>query len=479
MTIVHCPRCRDEVTVPAKASPKALVRCPLCLEEYLLAEALAEMPPALLVVGGEMEEEPALVGAGVAAAEAGGEYTMAGGYGAGVFDSSAPAGATVTPARAGVKPGARPRRKEKSALGEMIKIVLGGVVGLSLGLLVLWWGLRKDPLKLGPQVSPYAPWIVPSEFRHKPIDAGTTAQNNSATGNATGGTNLNVPGTGKNGSFQAAPPAATGNGLQTLPDPATTEPGTINPVSPASIDLPSLDPVPTTPEENPGTAPPAEAPKPEKPPVDFTNLLPEGTSPPTTTDPPNVPAPERPAGIAAGDLATAVQAANDALAAVEAGKGESKEVRQQLFTDLYLAAADAGRVVSHLDPADADVADPLAQLKRFLGELAGQPGKVSAFGHLGRTHLPLRKEGEGFVIAGKVVEYRVAGSAYETTLDAGNNVQVLFVSLGNPQDFCEIGDQLLVAGRIVDEPAKNIRGYEGEAERVMLLGEATQIPKPE
>src|SRR5688572_2935447 len=108
MTIVHCPRCRDEVTVPAKASPRALVRCPLCLEEYLLAEALAEMPPALLVVGGEMEEEPALVGGGSVAAEAGGDYSLAGdgGYGAGVFDSSAPAGAAVSPARVG-KAGAR------------------------------------------------------------------------------------------------------------------------------------------------------------------------------------------------------------------------------------------------------------------------------------------------------------------------------------------------------------------------------------
>ena len=38
MTIVRCPRCRDEVSVPAKATARALVRCPLCLEQYLLAE---------------------------------------------------------------------------------------------------------------------------------------------------------------------------------------------------------------------------------------------------------------------------------------------------------------------------------------------------------------------------------------------------------------------------------------------------------
>jgi hypothetical protein len=216
--------------------------------------------------------------------------------------------------------------------------------------------------------------------------------------------------------------------------------------------------------------------------------LPGGNSPAATTNakpapaPPAVASPEgnEPA-VAAADLATAVQAANEALVKVDEATAnkEPKEVRQQLFTDLYLAAADAGRVISHLDPADADVAEPLAQLKKFLGELAGQPGKVSAFSHLGRTHLPLRKAGEGFVIAGKVIEYRVAGSVFETTLDAGSDVKVLLVSNGNPQDFCEIGDQLLVAGRIVDEPAKNIKGYNGEAARVILLGESVQIPKAE
>src|SRR5688500_7791420 len=144
MTIVHCPRCRDEVTVPAKAPPKALVRCPLCLEEYLLSEALAEMPPTLLVVGGDVEEEEALVGAGVAEAEfgGGGEYRMAGSSFGSALDSSAPAGAAVATPRPGVKGAARPKRKEKSAIGEMVKIAMGGVIGLSLGLMVLWWGLR-------------------------------------------------------------------------------------------------------------------------------------------------------------------------------------------------------------------------------------------------------------------------------------------------------------------------------------------------
>ena len=54
MTIVRCPRCRDEVTIPAKAPLTALVRCPLCHEKYLLSEAASQLPPALILVVSEL-----------------------------------------------------------------------------------------------------------------------------------------------------------------------------------------------------------------------------------------------------------------------------------------------------------------------------------------------------------------------------------------------------------------------------------------
>src|SRR5688500_5736483 len=143
MTIVHCPRCRDEVTVPARAQAKALVRCPLCLEEYLLGEALDLVPPALIVLDGSGGgDEPELVGAVAAAdlveAEAGGEYRVAGGGFEAALDSRPGEGATVSPARPGVK-GTRPKRKPKSAIFELTKIVVGGLIGCCLAPLEVWW----------------------------------------------------------------------------------------------------------------------------------------------------------------------------------------------------------------------------------------------------------------------------------------------------------------------------------------------------
>src|SRR5262245_51271639 len=126
MTIVRCPRCRDELTAPAKASAKALVGCPLCLEEYLLSEALTGGPPVRGVIGGDMHDE--------SSSHAGGdEYRLSGGGFTGVFDSSAPSGATVAPARPAIAGAARAKKPEKNAVVELVKVVLGGVVGLAIG----------------------------------------------------------------------------------------------------------------------------------------------------------------------------------------------------------------------------------------------------------------------------------------------------------------------------------------------------------
>ena len=150
MSIVSCPRCRDEVTVPAKANPSALVRCPLCREQYRLEEALDQLPPALVVIdGGYDDDEGELVGAGVGEYKVAGEYggsgfDRGGGYGGDpVFSTGGPGGtaladtgaAAPTPMLTGAP---RPKRKEKSAVAEIIKVVLGGVVGLTAGMLILW-----------------------------------------------------------------------------------------------------------------------------------------------------------------------------------------------------------------------------------------------------------------------------------------------------------------------------------------------------
>ena len=61
-----CPRCARMVLLPENAEAAAVVRCPLCHAEYPLGEALALVPPALIVVPPVVQ--PAIVAAPVATA---------------------------------------------------------------------------------------------------------------------------------------------------------------------------------------------------------------------------------------------------------------------------------------------------------------------------------------------------------------------------------------------------------------------------
>lgn len=45
--VANCPACEKLITIPRKSDPQSRVRCPLCEEEYLLDEALKNIPPQL------------------------------------------------------------------------------------------------------------------------------------------------------------------------------------------------------------------------------------------------------------------------------------------------------------------------------------------------------------------------------------------------------------------------------------------------
>ncbi len=218
--ISTCPRCRLQVSLPARASPAARVKCPLCSAEYALQDALNEMPPMLIVLDpGPVEAavmSEAAVGAELDAGSTGmlpevefPDDAAAGGlphfaddgdvaddrdFADGVDDAEgrlslgdeAPdeSGAMIGGAMIGgalrdeadgegddgefdlgrgkdgaSRPTAAGRRGQRSSggLGEMVKAVMGGVIGLAIGYYILLW-LGKDPMLL----KSYLPdWLVP------------------------------------------------------------------------------------------------------------------------------------------------------------------------------------------------------------------------------------------------------------------------------------------------------------------------------
>jgi hypothetical protein len=206
--ISTCPRCRLQVSLPEKLSPVAQVKCPLCSAEYALQDALNELPPMLIVLDpGPVESSvmsEACVGVGadgcptgmlpeVEFPEEGVESDLAhfaddedvesrvalgdeapaeGGavLGAAFDDRSAQedeggAGfdldgrSEAASADRAATSGRRGQRRQ-GGIGEVIKAVLGAVIGLLIGYVILLW-LDRDPMDLKPYFDAYLPWIVP------------------------------------------------------------------------------------------------------------------------------------------------------------------------------------------------------------------------------------------------------------------------------------------------------------------------------
>jgi hypothetical protein len=436
-----------------------------------------------LVIDGSLPaDEPELVEAGATAAgeDLGGEYRLAGGGFNAVLDGSAPAHATAVRARSIVK-APRPKRKERNAAAEFIKIMLGGLVGIGLAPLVLWWVFGNDILELGPRVAPYAPWLVPARFHAKP-ESQTTAD-------ATVGPSTQPapkPGAGrtKDAAAKPEPPLVTELPLEgaasaqgeitsfSLTEPPNSTPS-LDALSGAASDAalsPKIQLTPQTepePKAPPDTLPEAKAEsKPEPKPESAPTPEPKPADPPLPT---------------ASDLQKAVAAAADGFTKVNESTGQPAEVRKQLYTEMYLAACEVGRIVSYLNSAGQDPAEPIAQLKKLLGELAVQPGKVSALKSLTDIHLPQRKADEGVLLVGVVQDFfQPAGSLYACTLQSGKSLSPTpLIAASNPEEFCKPGDELILVGRVVENPRKNLRGYEGDHPQVVLLGYAVPVPKAE
>jgi len=448
MTIVRCPRCRDEVTAPAKASTKALVRCPLCLEEYLLSEALTGVPPALIVVGGEVDEQ--------SAEQVGGdEYRLSGGGFAGVFDTSASADAAVAPSRPSVTAAPRPKKPEKNAALELVKIVLGGVVGLAIGLVVLWWGFRRDPLNLGPDVANYAPWLVPAQFHGK-----SKTTDSEAVVAPTKTRNASKP-----RAEEAARVADTGAELERRPSSAES----------AGFDSGPLDSPPAATKKEPADNA-AEA-KPAPPMPDLTDLLPNDTPPAELlpADAKSVPS--------AASFAQAMATATDALARYEGLPKEDAEARREAFTKLFEATSEVGRVISFLNPLNTELSEDIARLQDLLDTISGAKGssKLNPVKFLASQQWPKAKSDDGLLVAGTVKAIQPAGQLFEFTLDASSRSEffVPILTTTNPDELCAVGDVVVIVGRVLDEPQKHLPGYEGQQSRVLLLGHGVRAPKSE
>lgn len=139
-----CPECQESIRIP-DGSPDLEVRCPLCGAEYKLQRVIESLPPMLEQIG---------VSAGPANIQIDSD------------DDVEIAHARETSSGPGHRPRYQPRKKkESSAFAEIIKVILGGVVAIPVGILCVWWFAGRAPFGVAETVSKYAPWIVPEKLR--------------------------------------------------------------------------------------------------------------------------------------------------------------------------------------------------------------------------------------------------------------------------------------------------------------------------
>lgn len=505
MTTIACPKCADSVRLPPRASQRATVRCPLCQETFPLAEVLDKMPPALIVVddpdaAAVVPMSGSVTAEGTALATFVEPESGGGGFAPLSIETAAPGASTATAARRR-RPAAPARRKPKNPVAEFVKIVLGGIAGLLIAQVILWYlgsyqviKVNGDPFGVGPKVARFAPWIVPEKYRGQKPSGGAASQAEKgapAVVDATGGVepkelpsrtfvDPNKPATASDavrtpgakakrpGNSQkkeirdrkvadapevdafgigAAPKSALPD-LTTVPEPET------NPLEDMQLDteLPPdgklvADPV-VSPAEEMKEAPAAE---------------PKSAARPL----PNAPQ------MTAAELASAAEEAKTVLKAWRSAPDD--EDARELIRQSYVALAKLGEALAFRDKsagAESQTAGELVQ------SLTTEGAKLNTLGRVANGWLKAAsRDSSGVLLVGVVKQVRQQGGydVIELAL-SGSDQPVAVYRTSQPGKAHSPDSQLLVLGAIIEDPAKNLVGYEGEAAFVVWEGLSRELP---
>lgn len=475
MSIVACPRCRDEVTLPARLSPQARVRCPLCRDEYTLSEALAKMPPMLIVVDAGPDAD--VGGYGEPEYKVASDAAPAMG---GVFDSSPAMGDAPAMPRAGVKGSARPKKKSGGgAVSQIVQVVMGGIGAFVLFHVLAWYTPMlgyQDPMGAGPFVAKYVPSIVPEKFRGGAPSGGTNKKGSDLAKN--GGTTPPVPAVvknKKNGSvfdtgdkFKGLDP----NDVKPMFDPL--DPGGAPAIPPEEAPvIPPEEPEvmiddPLNPKPMPNKKPPVDKP------IDFTPPMPKPEDPNAKT----------PVGSAeiTGAYANAVNKREDFEASVKAG--EEAAVIKQKGKDLYEAAAELGKLCAEADMTEAENADKLSLIKdELVMKMTGNGARLTMLAVFADPALADGGSAEGIAVGGVIKDFKDLGATQEMTIEVTRQNGTLFtlpivLSKSLEGDGAKVGDKAIVLGKIVRDPKKDLPKYKGEAPQVIVAGHTTLVPGP-
>lgn len=310
-------------------------------------------------------------------------------------EAAVPAAVAATKAARKASPKPVKKKATQGGIGQMIGVVLGGLMALPITYAILVWGFQKDPFKLTKMVPPDVAFLLPQKFQ---------------------------PGFKRQATSLPMPTA--GSSLDDLPTvpPATDAAATgTEPAAPA-------DGEPLVPEGDGGDAATADAVladvarSADKPPADDAGAADAALIDETAAEPApaSIPAPPpAPEPLDLSGLAAAVKTADSAVDALLAVEDPTDPVRRKLLVGWYKTLAKVGEELTMLETVAADTGRPLKQTPEALaalqGKIAGSRQLVDDLGTLGRMWLSSQKRpADGVVLLGTFGSTRKVGPYWYT-----------------------------------------------------------------
>jgi len=491
------------VTLPAGLDPNTKVRCPFTKEEFLVSEILDNLPPMLEVVDGpstggssifDDAAAPALGGAGIGVLDVEGspgadkssddtavahdvavkeeeretatEDAMPT-FGAGVdavkpsdgaFDfggvgSSETAASATSGAAVGAKP--RPKRKQKNMAVEVVKIVLGGIAGLAIATLIMWWGMGRDPFNLAPKLNKlpgFISFVAPASLRE--ADQETEDDNGEPVSDA------DDPSKGSGGRKQKE---------------NEEDKSDLSKRDQEVIDTPFGKPggMEQEPKSDDG---PDQGPEDKDEPKKRTDQPPPRETTAGVLDAPVYSGPE---------LGKALKEADEAMQVVvnAGGLDLSDEARKEEAVAFYRAFCRLGEKITFVDPQGQQVPDRVNAAKTMLADLGRSSENFDTVGRIASVWLDpeTTRSTDGILLAGRVTQIKVEarGRLFNTRMVlAGDSKEIVYVfSTQNPLDHDDYdkGSHVFLLGTIIEEPSLKIKGYEGTQQRVIWHGQSVAV----
>ncbi len=170
----------------------------------------------------------------------------------------------------------------------------------------------------------------------------------------------------------------------------------------------------------------------------------------------------------AAELNQSLSEAKDAAAALAgADKDALKKAKATYYRKLYQLAETATFVA----PAKAGAAPDTSKVRALLSEAAGSSASFSEIGKAAGKWMAVAKgkEHQGVVLAGSVQSIAKQGLVFEAKVLLSDGAQVVSVLSAEKPGFAA-GDQVIVVGSIVADPATSIDGYNGTEETAVWSG---------